>query len=151
MASATPASMLTSTLEAVLKPSWKRLPLCRVRKQCWPNSLAKLRASRAAAELPYLLNEFTEHSLARAARVNKWTATRDSRLCRPRRKTNHQLTCPVEHRLSAHRNFSSPCLWLKIFLHHRQYSTIMTARISLSRAIEDAGPCRAPVRSQATA
>ncbi len=42
---------------------------------------------------------------------------RDPRLCRPRRKTNHQLTCPVEHRLSAHRNFSSPCLWLKIFLH----------------------------------
>src|SRR5947208_16907567 len=76
-ASATPASMLTSTLEAVLKPSWKRLPLCRVRKQCWPNSLAKLRASRAAAELPYLLNEFTEHSLARAARVNRWIATHD--------------------------------------------------------------------------
>ena len=45
--------------------------------QCWSNSLARLRVSRAAHELPCLPNEFAEHSLVRAARVNKWTVARD--------------------------------------------------------------------------
>src|SRR5207245_6709537 len=69
--------MLTSTLEAVSRPSWKRLPLCTGQGQCWSNSLARLRVSRAAHELPCLPNEFAEHSLVRAARVNKWTVARD--------------------------------------------------------------------------